>query len=227
MSSVTAIAWVPCAPMLVPEIGTGGSAELAALRDSVSAAVGVVLESAPEGLVVVAPTAQSIVSKSASEFRVSFHGFGLGEPPTGPALPWQLGLGAWLLAAGGWTGESRYLGVGGGESIHDDLTLTASSGRELGLLVLADGACHGDLLTGADGDVANAWDEQLAEVLSSGDPGRLGQLDTAVASSVMSNAAEVWPAAARLLGASSTSWTASLVHESRRWDVGYLVANWT
>jgi hypothetical protein len=241
---VRAVAWLPVAPVLVPEIGgpDGGDPELVRLRAAVGAAVARVVASEPAVITAVAPTATAVEADGSAVW--SWHGFGVGarlDPAATQVLPWPLGLAARLLDDAGWQGSRRYLGVtgrqaagpgggGGGDGVDRAHRRAAVADPEpAGLLVLGDGsACRNPAAPGGHDPRAAAWDAQLASLLAAGDPAGLAELDPALGAELMSAAAVTFPAAGALLAAVGTPQArrAQVSYDAAPYGVGYLVSTW-
>lgn len=236
---VSAVAWVPLAPLVVPEIGgpDAGDVDLARLRTAIAAAVAAVVTSSAQEVIVLAPTDEPADERPPATW--SWHGFGVGEAPAAPAavLPWPLGVGARLLDDAGWRGGRRYVGVtvgedplrGGGRAPVASREDAPGQGAS-GLVVLGDGsACRGENALGGDDPRAEGWDARLAGLLSGGDVSGLAALDRALGAELQSAAAVSFPVAARLLeGAGMPAPSrAEVSYRDAPYGVGYLVAVWT
>jgi hypothetical protein len=226
--SVAAVAFVPCAPLLVPQVA-GGSAALdepmrAASRAAVAAAVAV----APDEIVVVAPVAAP--GSWPSEASWDFAGFGVERPSAaGPELPWPLGLGAWLLDECGWAGARRYVGVGPGAAGLEPGAGTGPSEPGLTTVIVAVGdgsACRTERAPGYLDPRAEAFDAAIAAALAAGDTTALRGLDDRLADTLLCRSLPVWRWVAAALDDQPVS-TAQLTVEVAPYGVGYFVASWT
>jgi hypothetical protein len=219
-----AVAWVPMAPVVVPEIGGPDAADavLVELRAAVGDAVTALTRSGAPAVAVLAPTDARVDAEPPATW--SWHGFGVGARPVGaPLLPWPLGLGARLLDDAGWQGGRRYLGVAG------PADLTGRVPDDVALLVLGDGsACHGDAAPGGPDPRADAWDAALVSLLAAGDIAGLAGLDPALGEALRSTAAVSFPAAAGVLLERRVPppVQAEVRYAAAPYGVGYLVATW-
>lgn len=221
--SPRAIAFVPCAPLLVPAVA-GGSAEAdAELRAEAIAAVRGLAAASPDEIVVVAPTSHVGAWPAAATW--DFSGFGVrrepADPVAAPALPWPLGIGAWLLAEAGWDGDRRYVGIPpDGEAATSRLAAAAA------VLVLGDGsACRTEKAPGHLDPRAEAFDTAIAAGLAAGDVRAVTETDATLAAELMCAGLPVWRwLATQLAGRPVTD--ATLVSHRAPYGVGYFVASW-
>jgi hypothetical protein len=221
--SIRAVAFVPCAPLLIPQVA-GGSAHLdkdvraAGLR-AVASAIG----GGPDEVVVVAPAAPS--GEWAQDSTWDFSGFGVARLPSDPrpTLPWALGIGAWLLDECGWEGSRRYLGVGP-SSISPGLELSA--GADLAVVVVGDGSARrSERAPGHHDERAEPFDRTVADLLARGDSAGLGRLDPTVAGQLMCAGAPTWAWLAGVLDGAAVA-DAELMMHIAPYGVGYFVARW-
>jgi hypothetical protein len=216
--TITAVSFVPCAPLLVPDVA-GGSASL---DDDIRDACLTVTRSLhdAEEIVVVAPT--DAPGQWDSEASWDFRGFGVSrDGRAGPVLPWQLGIGAWFLDGSGWTGARRYLGVTQSDGYLD------LPQRRVGLLAVGDGsACRTEKAPGHLDERAAGFDELVATMLRTGDVDGLGRLDGELATQLMCSGFAVWRAVRAALDEARPS-GAELLVDDARYGVGYFVAAWT
>ena len=218
------IAWLPATPMLVPDITGEPDVTVATLRSAADDAVKRAARDDPPVIAVVAPTDAPHTGETGAW---SWHGFGVGYRPPADTLPWQIGLGAWLLDRAGWHGPRCYVGVAAdGESATPAsraLALAVANGGNL--LVLGDG-CAG-LDEGSAPDLihdARVWDEQVASTVGSGDAAALAAIDTAGTGRTAS-AATTYPLVARLL--TKVNRRAETLYRGAPFGIDYLVATWS
>ena len=100
---VSAIAFCPSPPLLVPELAAGAAGELDPLRAACREAVGRLLAARPDEVVVIATG--PVTSQFPAGTGGTLAGYGVpvpaalpGGPPRPGPLPLALTLGAWLLA---------------------------------------------------------------------------------------------------------------------------------
>jgi hypothetical protein len=224
--SISAVAFVPAAPLLIPAVA-GGSADLdGALRAASLGVVARALAGRPGRVVVVArvPSAGQWSQDSTWDFA----GFGVPRRPADarPRLPWALGVGAWLLDECGWDGPRRYVGVDGSPdalaTAKDLLVDSATS-----MVVVGDGsACRSERAPGHLDDRAEPFDRAVAEALAQGDAAGLGDLDSLLAKDLMCGGADSWRWVAAALGG-AVPIDADLVSRVAPYGVGYFVALWS
>lgn len=223
---ISAVAFCPHPPLLVPEVAQGAAPELDALRAACGTAIRRVAVNVSK-LVVIgsgvrwqhhAPNARGSLSPYGVPLDIP-----LGSDEPGPVeLPLSLTVGAWLLrdALGPNSGAIGY-SVGPG-----DATLPLFADEELvALFVMGDGSARRS--TSAPGyldDRAAVFDNQIADVLASGDPERLS-VDGSLARELLAAGAPAWNAAGILLR--GRRFTGDLLFDAAPYGVGYFVATWT
>lgn len=207
-------------PLLVPAIAFDRVEANTELLDACERTVRAVANSA-EQVVVVAPALPGgTTGDHDPDLSVSFHGFGVDDPPHRPSLPWPLGLGAWLLDCCDYLGPRRYIAVGPGDRI--DL----GEATNVGLLVLGDGsACSDPRSRPPHDDQATEWDHRLGALLEAADVGGMAALDPKTAEPLISSAAITWPIAAQLLG--ERRWRSDLRYDAAPHGIRYWVALWS
>ncbi len=159
-----------------------------------------------------------------------------------PSLPLSLTVGAWLLAAAGWTGARAALGVPAAHSARQAADLGACLVGELdprerlALLVMGDGSARRTLKApGGLDERAGAFDAAAAAALAGPDPAGLLALDPTLATDLLAAGRASWQVlAGALLAAnragrqrSAAAWTSDLLYDDAPYGVGYLVAVWT
>jgi hypothetical protein len=229
--SIEAVAFVPAAPLLVSQV-TGGSAALdEPLRVACIDVVRRALEQNPDEVVVLAPTLST--GPWPADAIWNFAGFGVARTPPDlrPALPWALGIGAWLLDEAGWDGHRRYVGVTSSplDPGATSTLLGAAVGDPRSQVVIAVGdgsACRTERAPGYFDDRAERFDEQIADLLAGGDAAGFGQLDEVVAGDLLCAGLPVWRwLTEAIAGAEVTS--AELVTHIAPYGVAYFVALWS
>jgi hypothetical protein len=222
--SIAAVAFVPAAPLLVPQVAGGSAALDEPMRAASLEAVALALDYRPAEVVVVAPTTS--VGEWAQDATWDFAGFGVSRTPpdSRPVLPWSLGIGAWLLDEAGWDGPRRYLGV-----THGNVTAGVAGEADIATVVIAVGdgsACRTERAPGYLDDRAEPFDEVIAGLLARGDAAGLGGLDDELASDLLCAGLPVWRwVAAAVADAEITA--ADLAMHVAPYGVGYFVARWS
>jgi hypothetical protein len=218
--TISAVAFVPSAPLLVPGLA-GGSANLDAdIRDTCVDLASELIASSPNVIAVVAPAASAHEWPDTAAW--DFAGFGVPRRsvPGAPTLPWQTGLGAWLLDEAGWRGRRRYLGVA-----EHSPPIGPSAGRLAMLAVGGGSACRTERAPGHFDPRAEIFDATIATHLAAGDATAFADLDADLAAELMCDGLPVWQwVAAQLDGARPTA-TSLKMHDAR-YGVAYFVASW-
>ena len=237
---IVSVAFCPHPPLLVPQLGQGSAAELDPLRAAAGEAIGTVLASAPDQLLLIGSGERSLLHSPLARGTLAGYGldreFHLGSPSCGGALelPLSLTIGAWLLeqAAGPRSGA---LGLQVGPDYRRsraaaDVIGVVESSR-VGLIVLGDGSARrAQSAPGYLDDRAVPFDEAIQAALAGGDADALADVDLGLAAELMCAGAPAWAAAGDLLAGDlreGDSWAASLRWAGAPYGVGYAVADWS
>ena len=232
---ITALAFVPSTPLLVPEAGRAAASELDDVRAASRVAVVRALSTAPERVVVVGAGS---VTREVRAGLGTLRGFGIAyDVPLDPAspsleqLPLSLTIGAWLLATQGWPGERAALELdpgAGRATLASVATALAGEASRSALLVVADGsAARTAKAPAALHPDAAAFDADVAAALRGGRPHDLTALDADRARAVTAGGWPAWFVAATAAGISADgTWDAVLHADEAPYGVGYLVASW-
>jgi hypothetical protein len=235
-----AIAFCPTPPLLVPEVAAGAAGELDPLRAACRDAVGRLLGSGPDEVVVIAtgPVTRQFppgTTGTLAPYGVAVTAALPGGPPQprparnagpygvpDPRLPLGITLGAWLLAdaqvpCSAWSigPETDPAELGAGLDRTD---------RRRALLVMGDGSARrSERAPGYVDPRAPAFDASVAAALATGDAAALRGLDPALAAELLAAGAPAW----RVTGHAATGpYEAALLHDAAPYGVGYLVATW-
>ncbi|MYR42224.1 class III extradiol dioxygenase subunit B-like domain-containing protein [Streptomyces sp. SID5910] len=252
---LVAAAVCPCPPLLVPEVAAGAAPELDAARAACTDALGVLAAARPDRLVVVGPAPDAGPETYPAGTRGSFRGFGVeldvrlgadeapdrspdeapdqasgGASRPGPALPYGLAVGAWLLRRTGWA-DAPVEGVGVGE--HLPAERCAALGRDLAtraprvaLLVLGDAsACRTLKAPGYLDERAAPFDAEAGRALGTADVAALAALDAGLARELKVSGRAPWQVLAG--AAEGTALTGTLLYEDVPYGVGYVAAAWS
>ena len=230
---ITALAFVPSTPLLVPAVASGAAAELDGLRAACDVAVRRALGDAPQRVVVLGAGAQT---RELGSGTGSLRGFGIElDVPLDPALhgvaslPLSLTIGAWLLGRVGWPGDRAAIELASARRSRRARRGGRPAGRRLhartALLVVADGsASRTEKAPASLHPDAEAFDREVADALGSGDPALLAAVDRERAAVVSSAGWPAWHVAAR--AAEGTAYAAELHADEAPYGVGYLAASW-
>lgn len=221
--TLLAVGFVPGAPLLIPAVAGAAAPLDAELREASLGAVRRLIDAAPTEVVVAAPV--TTAGEWLGDASWDFAGFGvpradfLGDV----RLPWPLGIGAWLLDEAGWSGQRRFVGVGGTEDDRDTIQLSEGAA----VLAIGDGsACRTEKAPGHLDPRAKAFDAAIADCLAAGDINRLGHTDALLATELMCAGLPVWRWLAKAMAGQSVA-TADLSADVAPYGVGYFVASWT
>lgn len=220
--TLLAVGFVPSAPLLVPAVAGGSAVLNDDLRVASLQAVRRLMDAAPSEIVVAAPVPPA--GEWSGHATWDFSGFGVPrEDAAGlERLPWQLGIGAWLLDEAGCVVPRRYLGVG----IDDQPGQVGSSDRAT-VLAIGDGsACRTEKAPGYLDPRAEAFDAAIADCLACGDIDRLASIDAALAADLMCSGLPVWRWLAAAMAGQPVSGS-ELSVDGAPYGVGYFVASWT
>jgi hypothetical protein len=217
--SIAAVAFVPSAPLLIPTVAGGSADRDDDLRAASLDAVTRVTQANPHAVpVVVAATTTAGEYDAATPWGVT--GFGVGQPGAGSSLPWQLGIGAWMLDETGWSGDRRYLGVADGTPAREVAEPSV-------VIAVGDGsACRTERAPGHLDRRAAGFDERIADCLARGDAAALAATDRELASELLCAGRPVWRWVAEVLADRRVT-DPELVMHVAPYGVGYFVATWS
>jgi len=230
---LVAAAVCPCPPLLVPEVAAGAAPELEPLRAACAEAVGELLASGAELIVMVGtgPAPEVWTEGGAG----SFHRYGVdlavrlpSGGVAGPELAPSLTVGAWLLdqaeaalpthacAVPVDASPARMLGLGKG---------LAELADRVGLLVLGDGSARRSVKApGYLDERAEGYDAAAAGALGSADTEALAALDPALAAELLADGRAPWQVLAG--AAQDAGLRGQLRYDEAPYGVGYFVASW-
>ena len=225
MISVAALC--PHPPLLFRELA-GAQDAAADLRAACSEAVGALLASEPEAVVVVG-AADSGRTWDA-DLPLDVGRFGAHQAASGHGLPLSLGVGDRLLQEAGWAGVTLPVSIGwdaAGAEIRALAEALLEDEDEVALLVLGDGSARrSEKAPGHLDDRAEPFDRSLAAAVAGSDAKALCRLDTGLAEQL----AVAGRSPLRLLGEVGVRAgvrEARLLYDEAPFGVGYLVAVWS
>ncbi len=230
---ITGVAFVPSAPLLVPQVAQGAASELDDVRAASLDAVRRALATPSQRVVIVGA---GTTTRTNAAGTASFRGFGVPldlplDPasPGGDRLPLALSVGAWLLAQVGWPGERLALEVAASaydDELDDAGAALAAASETTALIVVADGsAARSEKAPAHLHPGAEAFDASVVAALTSGDPAQLAAIDAAAAHDVTAAGRPAWRTASAALA--GRTFDAALLSDSAPYGVGYVVAAWT
>ncbi|HVV74981.1 MAG TPA: hypothetical protein VHC43_03020 [Mycobacteriales bacterium] len=217
---VRVVAFVPAAPLLVPQVAAGSADLDAGLREACVCVARRLTTAAEAGVTIVAPVAAGASWPANATW--GFEGFGVAREPSDerPRLPWPLGIGDWLLDVIGWTGERHYVGV------TPDSGTTGAAEIDAALLVVGDGSARRtEKAPGYLDERATGFDEVVATAIRAGDNAALGSIDQALADDLLCAGAPVWRWLSTRIGAGSVV-EAELLADTAPYGVGYFAGWW-
>ena len=223
------VAFCPSAPLLLPAVAGRAQDATETLRAACAAAVGGMLSTGPELVVVVgaAPGVPPGVRFGPADVG-TLRGFGLAlEVPFGPSggspgagrLPLAHTVGAWLLSEAGCSADRTGVVP---EELPDVL---AGTDGPVGVLVVGDGSARRTLKAPGYLDPAAApFDSAVAAALAAGDAAALAALDPEEGERLLADGVPAWRAVGQVLEGRPV--TATLRYDDAPFGVGYLVADW-
>jgi hypothetical protein len=235
---------LPHPPLLVPELAGGAAAELDPLREACLRALDMVLADGGDAVLVGdGPVWGMPRSDAAASFRPygaavdvglpALHPLdldGLPEPVRLDRLPLSLAVAAYLLARvharparlSALTVPAS-LGPGAAAAVGGELAARAGTTRALGLVAMGDlSARRGDEAPGAAHPAAAAFDASVGEAVRAGAPGRLLDLEPALAAELRAAGRVPLQVLAGAF-ADTASVRGQVLYEDAPYGVGYLV----
>lgn len=216
---VSAVAFCPSPPLLVPELAAGAAGELDPLRAACREAVRRLLAARPDQVVVIGTG--SAGGRFPPGTTGTLAGYGVpvtatlpGAPPRPGRLPLPLTLGAWLLAGAGASCP--------GVAVDADTPRLPDAPA---YLVVGDGSARrSERAPGYVDPRAGPFDAAVAAALATGDAGALRDLDPALGADLLAAGVPAWRAVGRALA--GHRYAADLLYDAAPYGVGYFVAFW-
>jgi len=210
--TISAVAFCPYPPLLLPEIAAGTAIETQSLRFACAAAVDRLVSAAPGGLLVIGADGPPVMAR---DFAPG------GATAGGGRRPLPLLIAAWLLR--GRAGSPTYVAVGA------DARPTSAwpiATEPVGLLVMGDGSARRSLKgPGYLHERAEPFDNGVVAALAAGSVDGLADLDLDLAAELLVGGAATWVAAAQLLR--DRRWRGEILYTDAPFGVMYTVAFWT
>lgn len=230
---LVAAAFVPSAPVLVPELAAGAAHELDDLREASDAAVECLLDADIDVLVVIgaAPRSGPYPAQSRGTFapwgvdRVA----GIGDAV--PTLPLSLTMGLWFLDRCEWSGDTVLFGIASDEEPARCAALGAGlseRAERIGALVVGDGsAMRTAKAPGAFDERAEPFDATIDSALADATGVKLAELDASLAAELLVDGRAAWQVAAGLAGAIiDGDLSARVLRSEAPYGVHYVAASW-
>jgi hypothetical protein len=216
---VTAIAFCPSPPLLVPELAAGAAGELDPLRAACREAVGRLLAARPGEVVVIGTGPGGGRFPPGTTGTLAGYGVPVtavlpGAPPRPGPLPLPITLGAWLLSGAGVPCP--------GVAVDGDAPALPEAPA---YLIVGDGSARrSERAPGYVDPRAEPFDAAVASALAGGDAGALRDLDPALGADLLAAGVPAWRAVGRALAGRRHE--ADLMYEAAPYGVGYFVAFW-
>jgi hypothetical protein len=224
---IAAAAVCPSPPLLAREL-TGRADVLPELRAACATAVGRLLASGPDAVLVVGGGAATATWGAGDRLDLSAWAPGLRGRGT-PGLPLGLGLGAMLLDEAGFTGQRILQAVGEAEPVAACLRLGAAAAdpREdparTAVLVMGDGSARrSPAAPGHFDERAAPFDLAAEQALRDGDMAAVAAFDADLAHDLMATGRAAWQVLAGALGQRRPA--GEILYADAPLGVGYLVA---
>jgi hypothetical protein len=203
---------------LVPELAGATPGAPDAVRAAARQSVDEMLSSRPDRVVVMAACPPPAVNGALPVW--DFTGFGLpaAEVLGSWPLPWQLGLGAWLLDDRGWDGPRDYVTA--------FATAADLVGGRTAYLAVGDGSVHFvEQPSDGFGAARETFDTAAAAAIAAGDVATLAALGRDPGEGVGAGAPPVWGRVAAVIGARPVT-SARLVYDAAPYGVRYFAGWW-
>ncbi|MGH8971506.1 MAG: hypothetical protein ACRDV1_16320 [Actinomycetes bacterium] len=219
----------PHPPLLVPELAAGAAAELDDLRSACAEAIGGLVASRPDLLVVVgqAPVVGPFPAAAWGSLRPYGVDIRVGTGPGPASLPLSLTIGRWLLDRSGVTVPWLLFGVPADAPpgrCADLGAALADRAPRVALLVMGDGTGRRVPKPGYLDERAEPYDDAVVEALRTVDREALLALDPALAVELLVAGRAAWQV---LAGATQgEGWVGDVTYAAAPYGVGYLVATW-
>jgi hypothetical protein len=216
---VSAIAFCPSPPLLVPELAAGAAGELDPLRAACREAVRRLLAAGPDQVVVIGTGPGGGRFPPGSTGTLAGYGVPVtaslpGAPARPGPLPLPLTLGAWLLSGA----DLPCPGV----SVDGDTPALPDASA---YLVIGDGSARRtERAPGYVDPRAEPFDAAVAAALAAGDAAALRDLDPALGADLLAAGVPAWRAVGRTVA--GRRYAADLLYAAAPYGVGYFVAAW-
>jgi hypothetical protein len=216
--TISAVAFCPHPPLLLPEIAAGAAIETQSLRLACTEALDRLIGAAPSQILVLGADG---VPVSARDYAP-----GLADPHAddgGRELPLSLFIADWLLGERAISPPATYLAIGADAG---PVTPWPELTGHVGLLVMGDGSARRSVKApGYLDERAQPFDDAVVAALAAGSPDALAALDLALAATLLAAGAAAWVAAANLLKG-QRRWRGEILYTGAPYGVMYTVASW-
>jgi hypothetical protein len=209
--AISAVAFCPHPPLLLPGIAAGAEIETESLRFACRQALDRLIGSGAGRIAIV----------GADGPLVNLHSFAPGLPDLGHRpLPLSLLVGEWLLSAHDQRPAAIHVPIG------PDATATwPDLAGPTALLVMGDGTARRSLKgPGYLDERAEVFDDAVVAALGKVAPQQLADLDLTLAAELLAAGAPAWVATGRLVG--DRPWHGEVLYADAPYGVMYTVATW-
>jgi len=217
---ISAVAWCPHPPLLLPSVGAGAAGEFSVLRAACIEAV--------HGLQTAEIDRVMVIGAAGREHGLRGFAPGVGGLPRGE-LPLSLTIGDWLLDQAGVDAARSFVAArpdGTPASNADQAAGVRSNTEATALLVMGDGTARRSIKgPGYLDPRAEAFDADVVTALGAGDVATLAALDEELAADLMVAGIGAWKAAAAILAAEGP-WQSRVLFADAPLGVMYVVASW-
>jgi hypothetical protein len=208
--AISAVAFCPHPPVLLPAIAAGAEIETQLLRSACDRAVDRLMETAPSQVVV--------VGTDGPPLSVGSFAPGLGDAER--KGPLSLLVGDWLLSRHDQRPARLHVPVGpDGKATWPDMAAPTA------LLVMGDGSARRSVKgPGYLDERAEPFDDGVVGALAKAAPRQLADLDLTLAGELLAAGAPAWAAAGQIL--CDRPWNGEVLYADAPYGVMYVVATW-
>jgi hypothetical protein len=212
--TISAVAFCPHPPLLLPEIATGIGIEMQSLRSACDDSIDRLAAAAAGGLLVIGADGPPVTARDFAP--------GIPATTTEGRRPLALFVAEWLLRERQL--NPTYVAIGADGRPESPWPETA---EPIALLVMGDGSARRSLKgPGYLDERAQQFDDAVVAALAAGSVDGLADLDLALAAELLVGGAATWVAAANLIG-TDRRWRGEILYADAPYGVMYAVAFWS
>jgi hypothetical protein len=216
LPAISAVAFCPHPPFLLPGIAAGAEIETESLRSACDQALRRLIETGPSQVVIIGADGPPVSLQSFAP--------GLADPAQ-RKLPLSLLVGEWLLSRRPERPPSTCVPIGpDGEAIRPWPDMAAPTA----LLVMGDGSARRSVKgPGYLDERAQPFDDAVVDAVANPAPRALATLDLTLAAELLVAGAAAWVATAKLVGVDwHSDWDGEVLYADAPCGVMYMVATW-
>jgi hypothetical protein len=216
LPAISAVAFCPHPPLLLPGIAAGTEIETESLRFACDQAVGRLIETGPSQVVILGADGPPVSLRSLAPGLVD---------SDQRRLPLALLVGEWLLSRQPQCPPSIYVRIG---PDGDAITPWPDMAGPTALLVMGDGSARRSVKgPGYLDERAQPFDDAVVDALANPARGALANLDLTLAAELLVAGAPAWMATAKLAGVDwQSDWHGEVLYADAPYGVMYMVATW-